>query len=63
MVDGFIPYQRAVDEGNIEEETRLFYVGMTRAMDRLYLCVPKTIAEKPYIQSRYIDELKGASKH
>lgn len=58
LVNGFIPYRRAVDEGNVEEETRLFYVAMTRAMDRLYLCVPKTIGNKACAPSPFLDELK-----
>lgn len=62
LVEGRIPYQRAVDEGNLEEETRLFYVSMTRAMDRLYLCVPKVIGSKACVDSRYLEELKGESK-
>lgn len=58
LVEGVIPYQRAITEGDIEEETRLFYVAMTRAKDRLYLAVPKTIAEKPCIPSRYLEEIR-----
>jgi DNA helicase-2/ATP-dependent DNA helicase PcrA len=38
MEDGLFPHGRALDEGDaIEEERRLCYVGMTRAMDKLYL--------------------------
>ncbi|HET6496317.1 MAG TPA: UvrD-helicase domain-containing protein, partial [Thermoleophilia bacterium] len=37
MEEGVFPHQRALDEQNVEEERRLAYVGMTRAMDRLYL--------------------------
>ena len=59
LVEGLMPYKRALDDGNLEEETRLFYVAMTRAMDRLYVCVPKTIAGKPVEVSRYSEELKG----
>ena len=34
---GLFPSMRAVDEGNLEEERRLFYVGITRARQKLYL--------------------------
>jgi DNA helicase II / ATP-dependent DNA helicase PcrA len=35
--DGVFPHSRALDEGGLEEERRLFYVGVTRAMRQLYL--------------------------
>ena len=35
--DGVFPHSRALDEGGLEEERRLFYVGVTRAMRELYL--------------------------
>ena len=35
--DGVFPHSRALDEGGLEEERRLFYVGVTRAMRALYL--------------------------
>lgn len=35
--DGIIPYTLKKDNLDIEEERRLFYVGMTRAMDELFL--------------------------
>jgi DNA helicase-2/ATP-dependent DNA helicase PcrA len=35
--DGVFPHSRAIDEGGLEEERRLFYVGITRAMRQLYL--------------------------
>ena len=35
--EGMIPYQRAVMDAEIEEERRLFYVGMTRAKKKLHL--------------------------
>jgi len=37
MEEGVFPHQRSLDDQNLEEERRLAYVGMTRAMDRLYL--------------------------
>jgi len=37
--EGVIPLIRS-DTDDIEEERRLFYVGMTRAMKRLFLCYP-----------------------
>jgi DNA helicase-2/ATP-dependent DNA helicase PcrA len=38
--DEFLPLKRALEEGDVEEERRLFYVAVTRAMDELYLTVP-----------------------
>ena len=35
--DGVFPHSRALDEGGLEEERRLFYVGVTRAKRELYL--------------------------
>jgi DNA helicase-2/ATP-dependent DNA helicase PcrA len=37
MEDGVFPHARAIDDGNIEEERRLCYVGMTRAREHLTL--------------------------
>jgi DNA helicase II / ATP-dependent DNA helicase PcrA len=37
MENGLFPSARSMDEGNLEEERRLCYVGLTRARRRLYL--------------------------
>lgn len=39
--DGFIPSDKATDTEGIEEELRLFYVALTRAKCRLYICSPR----------------------
>ena len=41
LAQGYFPLNRAIEEGNIEEERRLLYVATTRAMDELYLTFPQ----------------------
>ena len=44
LCDGMFPHQRVIDDGDLaglEEERRLFYVGITRAKDQLYLTYPR----------------------
>ena len=43
LEDGTIPHQRTIDEGaDLSEERRLFYVGITRAKEELYLSRAKS---------------------
>jgi DNA helicase-2/ATP-dependent DNA helicase PcrA len=63
--EGRFPNPKAVEEGGIEEERRLFYVATTRAMDQLYLCYPLMIFDRQIGSvilrpSRFIAELKGS---
>ncbi|HTA15594.1 MAG TPA: UvrD-helicase domain-containing protein [Solirubrobacteraceae bacterium] len=59
--DGVFPHQRALDEGGIEEERRLFYVAVTRAMRELYLTYARRRsvfgAQTHSISSRFLDEI------
>jgi DNA helicase-2/ATP-dependent DNA helicase PcrA len=42
MEEGVFPHSRALDEGGLEEERRLAYVGITRAERNLYLTSART---------------------
>jgi len=55
--EGIIPYKKAVLEKDIEEERRLFYVGMTRASDNLSICSVKELHGKAVDPSRFIEEI------
>lgn len=50
-----IPHKSSMDE-NIEEERRLFYVGITRAIDNLYIFSPKTQRGRFKDASRFTQE-------
>lgn len=53
----YMPHKRSADDDiNIEEERRLFYVAITRAIDGLYLFSPKKIRGKSIKPSYFIDE-------
>ena len=41
---------------DVEEERRLMYVALTRAIDNLFLCIPKNIRGKYMEPSRFIKE-------
>ena len=61
MEEGIFPHSRSIEEQGVEEERRLCYVGMTRAMERLTLT--HTMARSLYgrreynLASRFLDEL------
>jgi len=59
--DGVFPHSRALDEGALEEERRLAYVGITRAMRDLYITYARRRnvfgSESFGLRSRFIDEI------
>lgn len=58
-VEGNMPHRKAVMDADIQEERRLFYVGMTRAKDKLYLYYAKERYGQELSCSRFIEELRG----
>ncbi len=56
LCEDVIPYKRAIRAEDVEEERRLFYVGMTRAKRRLYLLSPAQIRNKDMVPSRFLKE-------
>jgi DNA helicase-2/ATP-dependent DNA helicase PcrA len=59
--EGVFPHSRALDEGGLEEERRLFYVGVTRAMRELYLTYAQRRAvfgaQTMGMRSRFLNEI------
>jgi DNA helicase-2/ATP-dependent DNA helicase PcrA len=65
--DGVFPHSRAVEEGGLEEERRLFYVGVTRAMRQLYLTYARRRAlfgaQSYGLRSRFLNEIPAELLH
>jgi DNA helicase II / ATP-dependent DNA helicase PcrA len=61
MEEGIFPHSRSIEEQGVEEERRLCYVGMTRAMERLTLMHASSrmlYGGRSYnLPSRFLDEL------
>ena len=55
--EGLMPYKKAVLPEELEEERRMFYVGMTRAKDRLHLYYSGKINGREAEPSRFLEEL------
>ncbi len=65
--DGILPHAGGIDEGRLDEERRLMYVGITRARERL--CLSYTARSRRYGQilankpSRFLAELPADDLH
>src|SRR2546423_122420 len=66
LEDGLFPLSQSFDDPpKLEEERRLFYVGITRAQEKLYLSHTEMRRRNgellPSIKSRFLREIAGAS--
>ena len=59
LLEGLLPYKKAVLDADIEEERRLFYVGMTRAKNQLVITHSRTLYNKDATASRFLSELEN----
>jgi DNA helicase II / ATP-dependent DNA helicase PcrA len=61
LEEGIFPHARSIEENSLEEERRLAYVGMTRAMERLVLthAMRRNLfgRSEANLPSRFLDEL------
>ncbi len=52
--DGLFPTKRSIEDGDVDEERRLFYVATTRAMEHLIITYPKVSVVAGELQMRPI---------
>lgn len=61
MEERLFPHQLSIEDNNIEEERRLCYVAITRAIDRLFISHSKTRniygRNEQRVPSRFLDEI------
>jgi ATP-dependent DNA helicase Rep len=64
MDDNTLPHESSIDEGRIDEERRLLYVGITRAKEQLWLSYPRETQrwgqKLRLTPSRFFEELPAA---
>ena len=56
-VDGSIPHKKSKTPAALEEERRMFYVGITRAGERLTIYAPKMMGKRAARPSPFLKEL------
>ncbi|MEJ8554017.1 ATP-dependent helicase [Tepidibacter sp. Z1-5] len=62
VIEGVIPHDKSIEGKNdVEEERRLFYVAMTRAMDKLHISSPQYKYGKKACVSRFVEEINEPS--
>lgn len=55
VIEDLLPHQQSLE--SIEEERRLFYVGITRAKSELVISAPEAYMGKEALESRFIKEI------
>jgi ATP-dependent DNA helicase Rep len=62
--DGTLPHEASIEEGRVDEERRLLYVGITRAREQLWLSHARQARRwgerQRNLPSRFLDELPAA---
>lgn len=59
LAEGLLPHNKSKSGEEMREETRLCYVGITRAKENLYLLAAKKYGDKEREPSRFIKALQG----
>lgn len=57
--EGVAPYKKAVLDADLQEERRMFYVGVTRARESLFIHSVKKYNGKDMELSRFLGEMQG----
>jgi DNA helicase-2/ATP-dependent DNA helicase PcrA len=57
LIDGMLPHRN----GDLEEERRIAFVGISRAMKQLYLTYSSTYAGRPIKRSPFLEEMLSGS--
>ena len=53
-IEGLVPHEKSMTDQELEEELRLFYVGLTRAKNNLFISVIKSRYESEAKVSRFL---------